>query len=369
MMPSTDERCAWLALTMIPGLGGTVIRELLKRFGDPETILEASVEDLLETEGVRREIARKISGKKFVSDPEDEWRKVEAFGARIIAFADSGYPEYLKELRYPPIVLYAHGLDIPAADNLIAVIGSRNPTHYGLNAAERMGMGLAKRGAGVVSGMAMGIDAAAHWGCLRSGGFPVAVLGTGVDVVYPASNRKLWEQVVQRGLVLSEFPMGTPPEPRNFPIRNRIISGLSKGVVVVEASRKSGSLITANFALDQGREVFAVPGSIDSFKSTGTHMLIKQGAKLVENADDVLEEFDGIYRSDPITGGTGAAPELPPDLDPTEKKIVEHIGEYPVHVDHIVRMADTSAGEVLATLMKLELRGIIRQLPGKMFVR
>lgn len=354
---------------MIPGLGGTVVRGLLQHFGDPGTIFEASLSDLMDVGGVRKEIARKIVDKEFLWDPDEEWRKVESCGARVIAFHDSGYPRYLKELRYPPIVLYGKGSDIPSDDNLIAVVGSRNPTHYGLNAAERIGMGLAMRGVGVVSGMARGIDAAAHWGCLRAGGFPIAVLGTGIDVVYPASNRKLWEQVVQHGLVVTEFPMGTPPEPRNFPIRNRIISGLSRGVVVVEASKKSGSLITATFALDQGRDVFAVPGSIDSFKSTGTHMLIKQGAKLVENADDILEEFEAV--SQPASGDpiSGVSPELPSDVDPRERRVLEIVGEYPVHIDHIVRMAEMSAGEVLAILLKLELRGIIRQLPGKLFVR
>ena len=363
-----DEKCAWLALYMIPGLGNIALKNLLEKFGNPEGIFQAGIQELAMVEGVHKEIAQKIVSREFASDPEEELGKVEKCSARIITYLDPSYPRLLKEIHHPPMLLYVKGKDIPVYQTFVAIVGSRNPTHYGLKVAERFGVGLASRGVGVVSGLARGIDSAAHRGCLRGGGFTIAVLGTGIDIVYPAGNKKLLEQIMESGAVMSEFHTGTPPEPKNFPIRNRIISGLSRGVAVVEATKKSGSLITASFALDQGREVFAVPGSIDSFKSTGTHFLIKQGAKLIENADDILDEFgfsDRPVQESKVSGGEG----MPLELDETERKIYEIIGDYPMHIDQIVRMGDMDVGEVSSTLMKMELMGIVKQLVGKMFVR
>lgn len=359
----------WLALSMVSGLGNAGYRSLIESFGDPEAVFEARVSDLMKVDGIRENIAKKIADREFAADPETELKNLQKHGGRIITYWDPSYPLLLREIPSPPIILYIKGIDIPGDLDFVAVVGSRNPTQYGLKAAELIGFGLASRGVGVVSGMARGIDSAAHRGCLRGKGFTVAVLGTGIDVVYPASNRKLFDRIVENGAVITEFPMGSPPEPKHFPIRNRIISGLSRGVVVVEATKKSGSLITASFALDQDREVFAVPGSIGSFKSTGTHHLIKQGAKLVENADDVLEEFG------PGLGNQGAVltqenePPPPPDLEPEEARIYDLLSDYPTHIDHIVREADMEPGEVLSTLMKMELKGIVTQLAGKMFVR
>jgi DNA processing protein len=250
---------------------------------------------------------------------------------------------------------------------LLAVVGSRSPTSYGLRAAENISQGLARRGIGVVSGLAAGIDAAAHWGCLAGHGFTVAVLGTGIDSVYPPSNKKLFNEIMEKGAVISEFPPGSPPEPRNFPIRNRIISGVSRGVIVVEATMKSGSLITASVALEQGREVFAVPGSIQSFKSRGCHYLIKQGARLVENSDDVLDELGMNYPFAPKTD-TYKTPVYTPS-DEWERKVYEIIGDYPVHIDEIARQGRLEPSVVSAALMRMELRGMVRQLPGKFFVR
>lgn len=354
---------------MIPGLGSSVVKNLLERFGEPRAVFEARLADLLDIEGVRKETARRIVKRELVSDPEEELRRVEKCDARIITYLDPSYPALLKEIHYPPMVLYIKGNDIPINHTFIAVVGSRIPTYYGVKAAENIGMGLASRRVGVVSGLAKGIDSAAHRGCLRGKGFTIAVIGTGIDVVYPATNKKLFEKVVESGAVISEFPTGTPPEARNFPIRNRIISGMSRGVAVVEATRRSGSLITASFALDQGREVFAVPGSIDSFKSTGSHFLIKQGAKLIENADDILSEFgfvnECVQTGDLFKGAFGA----PPAMDESEKKVYEIIGDYPMHIDEIMRLGGMDAGEVLSTLMRMELNGVVKQLPGKMFVR
>lgn len=291
MTRSQDQRQAWLALYMIPGLGNVVLRRLFEKFLDVKAILEAGFFDLMGVEGLRKGIARKILDRGLLERAEAEILKAEHAGAKVLTYQDPAYPVLLRELHNPPMVLFVKGREIPLEQTFVGLVGSRNPSHYGLKAAETISMALAKRGAGVVSGLARGIDSSAHIGCLRGGGFTIGVLGTGIDVVYPKSNRKLFEQMFEEGVVVSEFPMGAAPEPRNFPIRNRVISGLSRGVAVVEATRKSGSLITAALALEQNREIFAVPGSIDSFKSTGTHWLIKQGARLIENADDILDEL------------------------------------------------------------------------------
>lgn len=237
----------------------------------------------------------------------------------------------------------------------------------GLRRRKRSPKGFSVRGVGIVSGMARGIDSAAHRGCLGGHGFTVAVLGTGIDVVYPASNRDLYDQIVKKGAVISEFPPGTPPEPRNFPIRNRIISGLSRGIVVVEATKNSGSLITASLALEQGREVFAVPGSINSFKSSGCHFLIKQGAALVENSDDVLEGI-GLNYNKTLKRDITKEP-TPPFMDDSEKAVFDTLGDYPVHIDQIAREAKLEHPLVSGVLVRMELKGLIKQLPGKMFVR
>ncbi|RLC32161.1 MAG: DNA-protecting protein DprA [Deltaproteobacteria bacterium] len=369
MKISADETVAWLGLYLVPGLGNSAFRRLLEKFGGPEAVFRAGFSELVTVAGVREETARKIVKKQFSSDPEKEIRKVEECNARIVTFRDSRYPPLLKEIHSPPVILYVKGKDIPKSRIFIAIVGSRNATHYGLKTAENIAFGLAARGIGVVSGMAKGIDSAAHKGCLRGKGFTVTVIGTGIDLVYPPENRKLSEEISAKGTMVSEFPTGSPPEPKNFPIRNRLISGLSRGVVVVEATKKSGSLITASMALEQGRDVFAVPGSVDSFKSRGPHLLIKQGASLVENADDILEELGLGYRNFqqnhlfPQEGGQE------PELSDTERKLFEIVGDYPVHIDEIVRRSELDTSEVSSALMSLELKGLIRQLMGKRFAR
>ena len=364
-----DKKCSWLALYMIPGLGNVTYMKLLGMFGDPEAIFRASLQELVKVVGVRREIAHRIVNREFALDPEEELEKVEKCNARVVTYVDPSYPALLREIHDPPMLLYVKGKDIPANQTFVAVVGSRNPTHYGLKAAEKITIGLGRRGVGVVSGLARGIDSAAHIGCLRGEGFTIGVLGTGIDVVYPVSNKKLSEEIMASGALISEFPMGSRPEPKNFPIRNRIISGLGKGTVVVEATRKSGSLITASLALDQGRDVFAVPGSIDSYKSTGTHFLIKQGAKLIENADDILDEFGLSDRRIEKSGVLRDTSATPLDMGESERKIYEIIGDYPMHIDQIARLGQMDAGDVSSILMKMELKGIVQQLLGKMFVR
>jgi DNA processing protein len=363
----SDKRCLWLALFMIPGLGNVALKRLLDRFQEPERIFQASLAELSEVDGVREDRARSIFEKRYSGDPEKELMKAERQGVRILAYSDPAYPALLKEIHDPPMVIFIKGNDIPNNQTFIAVVGSRNSTSYGQKAAENIGQDLARRGLGVVSGMARGIDSSSHWGCLEGKGFTIAVLGTGADVIYPASNRKLYEQIVMKGAIISEFPMGAPPVPNNFPMRNRIISGLSRGTVIVEATKNSGSLITASLAIEQGRELFAVPGSINSFKSTGCHYLIKQGACLIENADDILEalgmNFPGIPKTD---RSQEASPVM---MDEAETALYNILGDYPIHIDQITRDGNMEPGEVSSLLMKMELKGIIRQLPGKMFVR
>ena len=363
----SDEKCGWLALQMTPGLGNVACKNLIDKFDTPEQIFQASLSELAEVEGVRSEAARNIVGLKLPVDPSEEVRRVEACGARIIPFLDPNYPVALREIHDPPVLLYLKGKNIPQKTIFVGMVGSRNPTPYGLKSAEKIGQGLGRRGLGVVSGMARGIDSAAHWGCLAGRGFTVAVLGTGIDITYPASNKKLADKIMRQGSLISEFPLGTPPEPKNFPIRNRIISGLSKGVVVVEATKRSGSLITASLALEQGREVFAVPGSIHSFKSKGCHFLIKQGARLIENSDEILDElglnYDYAQKTDTFIEGPL------PQMDDSEKAVLDLIGDYPLHIDEISRQGNLPPGKAASILMRMELKGIIRQLPGKMFVR
>ena len=283
---SLDKIYYWLALYMIKGVGNATFLSLLNKFGSPDKVFEAKVDELVDS-GIRKDLAYKIVNREFSIDPEKELKKIEKNGVKIITYQDRRYPKPLKEIDYPPVLLYTKGVEIPKDQFFISIVGSRSASHYGLRVAEDMSYKLSKMGIGIVSGMARGIDTAAHKGALKANGYTIAVLGTGIDVIYPPSNKELFRRIEESGTIISEFPMGTPPESKNFPIRNRIISGLSKGVLVVEATRKSGSLITASFALNQGREVFAVPGSIESLRSKGTHFLIKQGAKLVEDVNDI----------------------------------------------------------------------------------
>jgi DNA processing protein len=357
----------WLALSLVPGLGSVGIKNLVERFGSSEAVFRAEVQDLMSVENVRKDLALRIVKREFSLDPSRVLKRLEKLGARIVTYEDPLYPALLREIHDPPMVLYLRGQDIPSKSTFVAIVGSRNPTPYGLKAAEKIAQGLARRGLGVVSGMATGIDSAAQWGCIEGKGFTVAVLGTGIDVIYPSPNKKLFEKIICHGAAITEFPLGAPPEPKHFPIRNRIISGLSKGVVVVEATKKSGSLITAGLALEQGREVFAVPGSIDSFKSVGCHYLIKQGARLIENADDILDEFGLNYPFAPITD-TFQQYRLPL-MESSEKLVYEIIGDYPLHIDEIARQGNLEPGAVSSILMKMELKGLVRQLPGKLFVR
>ena len=290
-------------------------------------------------------------------------------GVRIVTMTDPDYPALLLQIPDPPPFLYVRG-KLESQCKAVAVVGSRIATRYGLSMAARLSAELAACGVTVVSGMARGIDTAAHEGALQSGGRTVAVLGSGLEEVYPAENRRLFQSIVRNGAVLSEFPMLTKPEPHNFPIRNRIISGMSYGTVIVEASKKSGSLITARLAAEQNREVFAVPGSVQSFKSIGTHTLIKQGAKLVENAQDVLEEIAGpLFEGTRPTDHYPSIKKEPPALTTEEAIVCGALEPYPVHIDDLGRKLSMAPGKLASILLQLELNGIVEQSPGNFFAR
>ncbi|MBN3039340.1 MAG: DNA-processing protein DprA [Candidatus Omnitrophica bacterium] len=285
---------------------------------------------------------------------------------KILNFADEEYPINLKYIFDPPASLNIKGSLLKEDSIAIAVVGSRRATYYGQHNAENLAFHLAAKGITIVSGLARGVDSAAHRGALKAGGRTIAVLGSGVDVIYPPENSKLAEDVARNGAVISEFPLGTPPFKQNFPRRNRIISGMSLGIVVIEAAKRSGALITANFALEQGREVFAIPGKIGSLTSQGTHSLIKDGAKLVESVEDIIEEIESLR----IYQDVKKQEALPlPGLSEEEKQIYDNITKEPSYIDDIMEKVIFSHGKLLNCLLRLEHKGLIKELPGKQFIR
>ncbi len=358
----------WVAIHLVPGIGNITFKKLIERFKSPDNILNASLSELMEVEGVGKELALRISKGMWSEDPVKFIDKVKSIGARLITYSDNDYPAILKQIYDPPMLLYIKGNGIPSDMENIAIVGSRRPTPYGIKVARELAGELSEYGFGIVSGMAYGIDTSAHWGTISKNGFTIAVLGTGINIIYPPSNKKLYNEILKKGALITEFPPDTLPEGKNFPVRNRIISGLSRGVIVIEAATKSGSLITANIALEQGREVFAVPGSINSSKSRGTHHLIKQGARLVENAEDVLEELGYENRSSDNANEKEEISPIP-KMEDIERQIYIIVGDYPIHIDEIVNRCKLRPSEASSILMKMEIKGLVRQLPGKLFVR
>jgi len=362
-----DSLAAWLALKEVRGVGNRLFLQLIDHFGTPENVLQASVPELLQVPGIRGPVASQIAKqRRAVPDRvKQELERVRTSNCKIVTFADNSYPSLLRRIPDPPPYLYVQGTLFGDTAN-VAVVGSRNATTYGMATTERLCTALAARGITVVSGMAKGIDTAAHQGALGGGGATLAVLGCGLGTVYPAENRKLFQQIAEHGAVISEFPFSAGPDAHHFPIRNRIISGISVGTVIVEATRKSGSLITARLAADQGREVFAVPGSVASFKSMGTHKLIKEGAKLVEHVDDILEELniEPERSSVELDGGHNPVP-----VTWEEQKILDELTPYPIHIDSLARQVPLPPGKVSSLLLQLELKGLVQQSPGKRFAK
>jgi DNA processing protein len=384
---SREEALHWLALRLIPGLGPRKAGLLLERFRTPQAVFRASASELLAA-GAPPVVAQSIASGCTFDDAATQQEKLLEKGTTLVALSDPRYPPRLREVFDPPIVLFARGRIELLDSVMLGVVGTRRPTPYGSAVAERLSADLATAGLTIVSGMARGIDTAAHKGALAVGGDTVAVFGCGVDVLYPSENRKLASELEQKGLVLSEFPMGAPAYPQNFPIRNRIISGMSAGVLVVEGAQYSGSSITARLALDQGRELFAVPGNVTSKMSWGPNLLIKQGAKLVQEWNDVVTDLPPADRrrlidvgrqrilgeqAGEVTATSGPRqPSLP--LGPAAevgRQVLEHLkADASLHIDDLLaKVVDTSSSEVIAALFELEMLGLVRQLPGRNFVK
>ncbi|MDR3568420.1 MAG: DNA-processing protein DprA [Syntrophobacteraceae bacterium] len=370
--PSTGwekNRISWLSLKLVPGLGNKSILRLLQLFGSPENVVAADLKDLLEAGTRRDEPLRMLAQKRFVRDPEKEWQYLRSKNFHLLCQGDEDYPANLAEISDPPAVLFVSGPLLARDLVSIAVVGSRYASPSGILFAERLSSDLASCGVTIVSGFALGIDSAAHRGALRVKGRTVAVLGSGLDVNYPSINADLRREIGQDGALVTESILGAPPLSGNFPARNRIISGLSLGVVVVEAAERSGSLITARLALEQGREVFAVPGVARSARSKGAHRLIRQGAKLVESAEDVLEEIRPLLRQFP--SGSPAPSDKGNELkspNSSEQTILLKILDGVVkHIDEIAAEVNFSIQKTAALLLELELKGLVCQLPGKYF--
>jgi DNA processing protein len=359
----------WLRLKSVNGLGDLLLKRLYDHFRSPARVLAATDHDLFAIDGMSAKVVSALRHQKLPPGIKRDLDFMQRKGYRILTLSDSRYPALLRQIPDPPPILYVAG-NLRPMEHPIAVVGSRNATQYGRATTRRLCTDLARLGFSVISGMALGIDTTAHEGTLMGGGTTVAVLGSGLGNIYPTANRKLFHRIIESGgAVITEFPPATAPDGFNFPRRNRIISGMSLGTVVVEATLRSGSLITANLAADQNREVFAVPGSVNSFKSTGTHTLIKQGAKLVENTQDILEELAPGLPSLMAAqkNRTDAIPAKPPELTEEEQRIFERLGAYPVHIDELVRHLEMNPATLSGLLLQMELKGIVTQLPGKQF--
>lgn len=389
---STEEGLYWLALRMVPGLGTRRAGLLIERFRSPQAIFRATPEEL-EDAGLLGGVARSIASGCSFEDAALQQQKLRQTGTTLVTIGDAGYPRPLRDIFDPPVMLFARGNVELLQDLMIGVVGTRRPTPYGIAAAERLSADLAQAGLTIVSGMARGIDTAAHRSALSVNGRTIAVLGCGADIVYPSENRRLAAEIVAKGLIVSEFPMGAVAFPQNFPIRNRIISGMSTGLLVVEGAQYSGSAITARLALDQGREVFAVPGNITSKMSWGPNLLIKQGAKLVQDWNDVVVDlppearrriieagrnrllYEGLAGGDETSATSGASiPAAGENGNPSarlNRRVMEKLKvDAPIHLDALVEsLEDCSPSELIAALFELEISGLAKQLPGKNSVK
>ena len=400
----SNETVSLIHLNMIQGVGLKTVQVLRDIFGSAERALQATSEELEKIERLSPTMRDLLSRKPVQYPIERELELIQEYGCQVVTLYDDAYPPRLKEIDTPPLVLYIRG-KLTSEDSLsISLVGSRDAKDYGRKVSYRLSFQLAQRGLTVVSGLAKGIDTSAHRGALEAGGRTIAVMGSGLSFIYPATNRDLAEKITASGTLISEFPMGVEPKPRNFPRRNRIISGLTLGTVVVEASNRSGALITARLAGEQGREVFAVPGEIFSELSTGTHKLINSGAKLINTVDDLLNELP-LYVLNQLQSqsSTASVPDIaiepsqeprvekshakseanqppveipqpvqitpPPDLTPDEKTVFDAIETPSSHIDTIVRTTQLPIGQVSSVLLMLELKGIVQQLPGKQFTK
>ena len=371
----TEQECL-LILTGVAGLGNIRIRKLIECFGSAKRVLSISSSELAAEGVIPASVVHHIvrfEKDKYLKEEEDQ---IKRHGVVIVSFQDEDYPENLCHIPDSPVILYVKGT-LKKENNLaIAIVGSRRASIYGVSIAEKFAMGLSELGITIVSGMARGIDSAAHRGALRAKGSTVAVLGNGLSTIYPPENKKLFEEIVESGAVVSEFPMATPPLAHNFPRRNRIVSGLALGVVIAEASHKSGALITSRFALEQGREVFAVPGKVDSINAQGVNNLIKQGAKLISGIEDILEELTPqlkyrleLAKEDNMAKSSVGRDFIASRLTDEEANIYNRIREEAIYIDDVAYQSGLTAAQAMNVLLKLELKHLVRQLPGKLFVR
>ncbi|MDX2227767.1 MAG: DNA-processing protein DprA [Verrucomicrobiae bacterium] len=364
-----ERREAWIVLNLISGIGPVRVRRLLEHLGEPQRILQTAPRDLERIAGIGPETARAIADWEQSVNLKGELDSAQNAGVTILTADDADYPENLREIHDPPLVLYMLGKMDSRDVRSIGVVGSRETSHYGTETAKRLSYQMAFNGIPVISGLARGIDTAAHQGALAAKGRTVAVIGSGLGEMYPPENEPLARKIIEGGgAVISEFPMGMKPQPQNFPMRNRIVSGMSIGTLVVEAGLRSGALITARMALDQGRTLFAVPGRIDSPRSKGTHALIKEGAHLVEEVEDVIRPFGFLFPPGSLPENPSSAPSAP-GLSESESVLYGLLEGGDLHMDVLIEKSGLSAPVVSSTLLALELKKIIRQLPGRHFTR
>ena len=365
-----DSREALVALNMVEHVGPVRVRQLLEHFGDAAKILSASKHQLLHVRGIGEETAQSIVGWEKSVDLAAEMKRIADSGCEIVIQSDAHYPELLREIYDPPTVLYVKG-NLTAKDkNGVAMVGSRMTTHYGIEVARKLAYQLAYTGVTVVSGGARGIDTAAHQGALSGKGRTICVLGTGINIVFPPENAELFERIAANGAVISQYPFNRKADKQSFAIRNRIVAGMTLGTVVVEANLTSGALITANFATEYGRQVFAVPGRIDSPRSKGCHELIKKGAKLCEGVEDILSEFEYLFPASnrpPSANETGVLPAL--DLSENEQKVFGVLDSEELTIDDVIRKSNLPSSAVSVALFSLEMKRLVKQLPGKLFVK
>lgn len=357
----------WLAINKIENVGPVTIKKLWEHYGSIEHAWGARAEDIFQIEGINKNAANAFIQNRDKIDLDQELEFIQKNDIKVLTLEDDNYPAALKNIYAPPPVIYIKGNLLKSDEKAISIVGTRKASHYGKEIARKLAYELAALGITIVSGMATGIDAAAHNGALEAGGRTLAVFGCGVDVIYPSINKQLAEKIETSGALVSEFPMGADPDKGSFPRRNRVIAGLSMGTIVIEGHYTSGAMITAKYALDQGREVFAVPGNVELDQSKGPHWLIKNGAKLVESVDDVLEEFN-MTRPGTRPEAIGTRQRDYSDLSDDEKKIVEALSLDPKHIDRISIDTSLAIPQVSSLLMMLEVKKVVRQLPGKMFI-
>ena len=398
----SNETIGLIHLNLIQGVGLKTVQILRDVFGSAETALQATPDELKKNDQLSPTICDLLTHKPVLYPIERELELINKYGCQVITLYDDAYPSHLKQINTPPLVLYVKGELVPEDALSLSLVGSRNAKDYGRKVSYRLSYQLAQRGLTVVSGFAKGIDTSAHRGALEAGGRTIAVMGNGLSLIYPATNKDLAEKITESGALISEFPMDAKPKPRNFPRRNRIISGLTLGTVVIEASNRSGALITARLAGEQGREVFAVPGEIFSELSTGTHKLINNGAKLINTVDDLLNELppyvlsqvqseasplpdmeteptqeaavekrtaEPVYPQPSVEAQQPVPTPPPPDLTSDEKTIFDAIEVPSSHIDTIVRTTQLPISQVSSVLLMLELKGVVQQLPGKQFAK